>query len=322
MNPIRLLAVPISLILLLATGCASAPKQPVVPDLRDTDPLIVQLSATARKAFDRGDLAAAVTLYQRALERARAMDNPREIGRNAHNLAAPLLVLDRTDEALRLLAEAERETLRAGDDAGPIRMMRARAGWQRGALRDAEATLDRLETDPITPEVRAEAYLLRAHIACDRNDPARAEAHLARARGLIPDTAEPARRGGLLQVAGRIALLRGDAASAAAAFDAEADAWGAAGRLREMADALGRAGAQHARAGDPAAAADRIYRAARSLVAQGEVVAALRVLETHVPTDQPDATHAVPGDDTVDAAIAALFEDIRASVQASGELQD
>lgn len=296
----------------LIIGCATSPSKNDVPEIQDTDPMIVQLSAMARKAFDDGEVPGAVVLYRRALERARAMDNSREIGRNAYNLAAALVSLEEWDEAVKLLKESERETLRAGDDAGPVLLLAANIHRLRGQWNEAEAAIDRLEKLSMTPELRGQAYVLRAHIACDRSDTARADVFLERARGFLRKQQDAGLAGEISQVSGRIDQLKGRWEEAAQSFDREAAWMQKSMRLPEMADALDRAGQNYMKAGNRVAATDRFYRSARSLMAQKNYLGALQVIE--------QATQSLDGeghqsDADTDAAIATLFNEIMRSVE-------
>ncbi|HMO03438.1 MAG TPA: hypothetical protein PKC67_00715 [Kiritimatiellia bacterium] len=294
---------------LMAAGCATVPKEQKVPDWRDNDPMIAQLSATARKAFDTGDVPTSVVLYRRALDRARAMDNAPEIGRNAYNLAAGLIALEEWDEVTGLLAEAERETVRAGGDAGPILLLAAEARMMQREWSAAGVVIDRLEALPVDETTRGHAYVLRARIACERKDAGRAEGFLQRARGYLGKQKDPGLAASVSEVAAEIALLNGLWADAAVAYDRQAAWLQRAGRAREMAEALERAGRNYLVAGDGALAADRFYRSARSLMAQGNYLDALRVVEQAVQAAPPE------GADDVGAAIARLFDEIRREVE-------
>ncbi|HMO49716.1 MAG TPA: hypothetical protein PKE26_02555 [Kiritimatiellia bacterium] len=296
---------------LLLVGCATGGPKNEVPDFRDTDPMIAQLSSTARQAFDAGEVSKAVVLYRRALDRSRAMDNSREIGRNAYNLAISLMALEDWDGAARLLMEAERETLRAGDDAAPILLLAAELARLRQDPKAAEAALDRLERGSVSDTMRGQAYVLRANLACDRGDASRAEGFLQRARGYLRHDQDPGLAAGMAHAAGRIAIMKDRSADAAAAFDLEAGWLQRARRLPEMADALERAGQQFLLAGQVDAAADRFYRSARSWMAQGHYVDALRVIELAAPPENSSEAY----DEETLTAIMTLFDDIRRSVE-------
>jgi len=302
----------------LISGCATSSPSKVEPENQDTDPMIVELSTTARKAFEAGEIPGAVVMYRRALERARAMDNSREIGRNSYNLAATLITLEEWDEAVTLLKESEKETIRAGDDAGPVILLAANIDRLRNQLSDAEAAIDRLEKLPISDEIRGQAYVLRAHIACDRKNAARAEAFLDRARGLLRKKQDDGLAGEISQVSGRIAMLKEEWLVAALAFDREAAWMQRCVRLPEMASALERAGQNYLKGGDRVAATDRFYRSARSLMAQKNYLGALQVIEQTTQSLEEDEDQS---DAETDAAIANLFNEIRQSVEKNSQAE-
>jgi tetratricopeptide (TPR) repeat protein len=292
----------------LLSGCATAPVENNVPDIKDTDPLIAQLSATARQSYDAGKISDAVVLYRRALERASAIDNSKEIGRIAANLAACLISLEEWEEASYLLVESERETLRAGEDAGPIVLLSAEIFIQQEQWKEAEATIDRLETLPVSDNIRGKAYVLRARIAAERKNAAQAEGFLNRARGYLKKEQDPGLAASISEVSGRIAMLNEKWTDAAKAFDREAAWMQKSKRLPEMAEALERAGQNYVKADDKENASDRFYRSARSLMAQGNYLDALRVIEQASQVTDPEA-----GPSAI--AITSLFEEIRKSVE-------
>ncbi len=302
----------ILLSILTASGCAtSGGKKDEIPDIRDTDPLIVQLSSTARQAFDAGEVPKAVVMYRRALDRARAMDNPREIGLNAYNLALGLIALEELDEVPGLLSEAERETKRAGGDAGPVLLLAAETEINQRNWSAAENIIDKLEMTTIDNQTRGMAYVQRARIACERKDASRAAGFLERARGYLGEQKDPGLAAAISEVTAQIAMLQEKWPDAAKAYDRQAAWLQRAGRLPEMAVALELAGQNFLAAGDAASASDRLYRSARSLMAQGNYLDALRVVELAVQSAGPDT-----GDDQ-GQAIANLFEEIRRSVEKS-----
>lgn len=297
-----------AMLIAITAGCASTPA-PDVPEIRDTDPMIVQLSSSARMAFEKGEVSTALVMYRRALDRARAVDNSREIGRNAYNLAACLIQLEDWNEAQKLLAESERETVRAGEDAGPILLLAAETARLRGEEAQAAALLDRLESRDISAAARAQAYVIRAHLACDRNDAAGARAHVERAGTFLAKNESPGLAGAIAAASGRVAELDADWVAAAAAFDREAAWMKHADRLPEMARALDRAGQNFVKAQQLNNAADRFYRSARSWMAQGNYIDALRVIELAAQLKPEDET----AEETM-AVIAGLFEEIRSSL--------
>jgi len=303
-----------TVIALSCGGCASRSPDLPPPDLRDTDPVITQLSATARKQFDSGAVASAVSLYRRALERARAIDNSREIAGNAYNLAACLMQLGDVDEAARLLAEAERESVRSRGDAAPVMLMAAQVARARGDRDASRAALDRLEQLNLSKEMRGQAYVIRAHLACDEGNASAAEGFMNRARGYAGKSEDPGLAGAIANATARIAVLNESWLDAAGAFDREADMMQRALRPADMAVALEKAGLNYVAAGRPALAADRYYRSARSSMAQGNYIDALRVIEQAAQLKPED-----PESVEVMNVIAGLFDEIRRSVESQGQ---
>ncbi len=301
--------------LVVISGCATGSPDEERPDHRDNDPMIVQLSDTARQAFDQGEISKAVVMYRRALDRARAMDNSREIAAIAYNLSACLIALEDWDAAVKLLAEAEREARLAGEPVGPVMLLAAETARRQEQAGAAEAILDRMEAAKVSDDIRGQAYVLRAHIACDRGDAARAAAHVQRASGYLAKSNRPGWDGALAEVSGRIAELSGAWAEAGAYYDREASAMQRARRLPEMALALEKAGRNYVKAERIDTAVDRFFRAARSLMAQGNYLDALRVIEQAAPL-QPGEE----GQQTM-TVIAELFEEIRRSVEGRSQAE-
>lgn len=297
------------LMLLIGSGCTTTQLENENLDVMDNDPMIVQVSSMARTAFDSGEIPRALVLYRRALERARAMDNSVEIGASAYNLAVCHVALEDLEEAGVLLAESERETLRAGGDAGPAVLLLAEIQRKNGEWKKALETINRLEKLDVDNQARGLAYVMRAHIACDRNLATEAEAFLSRARGYLRKNKDSGLAGEISNASGRIAMLNENWADAAIAFDREAAWMKRSSRLYEMALALDRAGTNYQKAGDAEAASDRFFRAARSLMAQDFYLDALRVIEQAVAL-QNGSTDAETA-----AAVASLFEDIQGSVE-------
>jgi tetratricopeptide (TPR) repeat protein len=283
----------------VAAGCATPERSG-----RSTDPELSRLASVARQEFDRGQAEQAARLYLRALTMARAADDAFEIGNNAYNLAACLMSAGRHDDAAALLREARAEAARANRDPADVDLLEARNARLAGRAEEAQAIVDRLLASPSSGRVRREAGLLNAHLACDRGDVQAAAAELkASGSGDLLLAADAA------GLSARIARGTNDAARAAAEYDRQADLYRRARRYRDMAGALGSAARAYGDAGAPARAADRFYRAARSLFGQGDEVGALRMIEAALPA-------AEQADDAVLAGrIAALFREIERMVR-------
>lgn len=285
--------------LAFAVGCASAPKRQG-PSI---DPTLAQFVSSAQSAFALNSYDRAARFYQLALQRARALDDALEIGKQAYNLAASLHLAGRSSDALPFLDEAEIAFGALRRDTGPILLLRARALRAVGKVDEANQAVRRIVEMNTPRDVQAQAWLLYGQIALDREEGAEAEKALQRARSLA--SGDPALRAGIAGLYARLAASSGNPAGAAQQFDAEAEAFREAGRLRDMAESLARAGAAYQRAERWDTAGDRFYRAARSFYGQGDRVRALQTIEQALAIAEhaPDAAWG--------RAVAALFEEIR-----------
>ena len=297
-------------LLVLAVGCSSPmPKRPRDPDL-------TRFADSARVSFQHGSYEQAVQLYRRALDRARASDDSLEIGNNAYNLAVALLAVGRPAESAPYLVEARTELERQGKSAVDIALLEVSAARMGGRLDEAwqkMADVDAQLQKGASRDQRLQAVLLNAQLALDRGDVSAAQAVLAGMPKDLAKVRDPllrARRAGL---AGRLAMQGGQFPEAVTQYDEEAAFYRQAMRQREMARALDRAGRACLEMGDSRAAADRWYRAARSLVAQGEDKEALEVIQTALSAAEKT------GEESVLRQMAALFEDIRSRAGAPAE---
>jgi tetratricopeptide (TPR) repeat protein len=254
------------------TGPRPAPDPPIDEDLE-------RLTRGAWRAFEQGDMERARSIYERALERSKAVDAPAEIGNAAYNLAVTLIAAGEYERAGELLREAERELARAGGNIVDVLLVQARLAQLDGRDEDALRLANRAATGPGSmPEQShwAQIELLRGEMAAAHGELSAAAAALERARqfaGEEPDTTLHARLQGLT---GRVQLLQNHPRAAAASFDLEARLWRKANHLRDMVDALARSAEAWHRAGDLALSAERYFRAARSSWAQGEERQALQ----------------------------------------------
>jgi len=252
----------IALTLLTLAGCATRPTAP---------PKDKELSRTgdlARAAFEDGATAKAIGLYQEALNRAHAMDDATEIGNATYNLALCHILLGQLDQANALLAEAKAAFTRSGSNPADVLLLEATVAQRQGKLEQALSLADQVLAASSDENDLFQAALLKGMIACDQGDPTRARTALAEAsQHHIANAALLAARE---RLAGTIFLLEVNPAEAAAAFDRAAGLFQKAKRYRDMALTLRRAGAAYRDAGDTQRAEDRLFRAQRSLAAQGE----------------------------------------------------
>ena len=223
----------------------------------------------ARAAFEDGATAKAIDLYRKALNRAHAMDDATEIGNTAYNLALCHTLVGQLDQASASLAEAKAAFERSGSNS---RRRAVVGGDHRSTARQpgAGAVAGRPGAVGITGRktIVFQAALLKGTIACEQNDPANAKTALAEAdQHHVTNTPLLAARE---RLAGNIFLLEGNPAEAAAAFDRAAALFQKAKHYRDMAITLRLAGEAYREAGDTQRAEDRLFRAKRSLAAQGE----------------------------------------------------
>lgn len=280
---------------LAAAGCATPPPAA-------TDPLIAQLSSSARAAYGRGDLRKAGQFYEQALQAARARDDRAELPAIAANLAACRLAAGQTVGVAALLAEARRERRQAGQPTGDLDLLDASRLRAEGDVPGATATARQVAATSANPARVREAWQLVGLLAAKAGDAAGlADAlnHLTQDRDALTE---------LLR--GEAHLQRVDPAGAGAQFDRAADAYRTAGRPAEMTEALARAGAAYRQANQPAAAADRLYRAARSAFARDDLVPALNYI-----TDSLSALDA-QDDPPTRIALKHLFDEIEKALAA------
>jgi len=254
-------------------GCAGSPPK----ERFRGDVALAEASDAGRAAFGQDRIEQAVTFYTLALKRARALDDPAAIGDTAYNLAACHLRLRQYDRARALLGEAGHELARCDAPLADVLLLDARAAHQAGDVAGAGASLRLLRTDAQSrPEAahNVQASILVGQMAGDRGDWPAARDALKRARqALMPDP-DDALQAQLAALAGRIATEEKDLPAAAEAFDRQGDMLRRAGQYRALGAVLARAGETYAALNEHDAAADRLYRAARTAAAWGQAGAA------------------------------------------------
>ena len=267
------------------------------------DAQLAQYISSAGSAFALGSYERAARFYELALQRARAMDESLEVGKQAYNLAASLVLAGNATNALPYLTEAESTFARLREDVGPVVLLRARALRAVGDTNGARLEIQRVVELNTSEDIQCQGWLLYGQLSADAGDLEEAHKALSRARHLLSD--DPALRAGVASLAGRLALLNNNAGGAGLEYDKEAEFMRRARRYADMAEALRRAGAAYAADGNVDAAGYRFYRAARSWQGQGRPVEALRAIEQALALPVGDAEPAWG------AAVAALVEEIR-----------
>jgi tetratricopeptide (TPR) repeat protein len=252
--------------MLLSAGCGTPPK------IVRQDPEIERNVVLARGAFAAGSVEKSAVYYRKALNRARLMDNDAAIGRNAYNLAACLVLLRRDHEARALLDEADAEFRRAGLSSPEIPMLRARLAYREGKTVEAMALVQaQLRASKSRDSNYIQYQILLADLLCAKADAVNAAIELDRVKekDLAAESIMVQADAALARA--RIALLEKQPRAAGESLDKAAKLLQQAGQYVEMALALGEAGIAYEAAGDPNAAIDRDYRAARSLFLAGDL---------------------------------------------------
>jgi len=254
----------IALSLLTLAGCATSPTLIVSPD----DKELARTSELARAAFEEGATAKALDLYRKALNRAHVMDDAPEIGNTAYNLALCHTILGQLDRANAALAEAKAAFERGGSTPADVLLLEATVAQRQGNLEQALSLADQVLSALPDESHCFQVALLKGTIACAQDDLARARSALAEAdQHQVANAPLLAARE---RLAGNIFLLESNPAEAAAAFDRAAALFQKAKHYHDMAITLRRAAEAHREAGDMQRAEDRLFRAQRSLAAQGE----------------------------------------------------
>ncbi len=294
------------LIAAFSAGCSTPP--PPSPEKIE----LSRVTKAARAAFEKGSASQAARLYARALNMARVQDDPVEIGNNAYNLAACLIDIGEYGSARSFLREAKSEYERLKRPATMALLLDAKAARLQGNADEAVALADEVLASLKPGDGGAyplQVALLKTQIACDRNDISLSKAEFEKARNELRATEDLTLKAEASGVAGRIALLENDPARAAQEYDRQADGYRRAGKYRDMALSLGAAGQAYLKADVLVPAVDCFYRAARSLYAQGDEFAALKMIEAALASGEQ------AGDRESLVRIRALFEEIKKEVE-------
>jgi hypothetical protein len=246
---------PALLLLVLASCGGTIPPDP-------PDPTLDRLSRAALLAWRQDRPEQAAELFQQALTRAQARDEPGPIADNATGLAAARLRLGQSEAARATASQARADLARRGaaiPDA--LTLAEAAALWRLGNGAAATALARTITTGDGAPRAR----FIEGLVAADARDAAALDA----ARAAIPDGADADSTADRAELDGRRALLGGDATTARARFAAASAARQEVRDYPGMARALALE-AEAARAmGDGRAAGDLWLRAGRSAAAEG-----------------------------------------------------
>ncbi|HXE51824.1 MAG TPA: hypothetical protein VN541_02370 [Tepidisphaeraceae bacterium] len=233
-------------------------------------------TTAAQLAFGEGRLGLSAQMYDRALLRARAMDDSPAIADAAYNLAACLTEMGEYQQADTKLDDALAEAKRAGSRVIDVLLLKATVARLGKKPSEVFAAAEQVlsHRPPPTGTERSQAYLIEAEAACDAGDSHAAARYMAQVNVAV--LSSPTLQARLAEARGRIASLNKDWRGAATEFDRAAELWRGAHRYSSMSRDLGHAADAYAAAGLSGLAADRYYRAARSAFGLGDAVASMK----------------------------------------------
>ncbi len=262
------------LVLLALAGCGSNTPPPEA----STDPALVQTQRLGRLAYDQDRPDQAASLYRQALDRAYRRDDLRAIGDAGYNLAVVELARGDTAAALALARSTADELGRRGQPIpADLQLIEAVALYRRGDAATAGALAAAVAARPdASADTTARAIFLTGLVADERGE----TTALAAAAAALDATSDAGIKADRDELAGRLALRRGDPAAAHAAFAAAAEGRRLRREDRGMARALALAGRAAAQQGDQAAAADLYLRAGRSAALSADPTGAAEWLTT------------------------------------------
>lgn len=260
-----------SAVLLFTAGCGS----PRVAYFPHPDAEIDRNAAAAKSAYSAGSMESAFMFYQKALNRARLADQPREISKLAYNLAACRAQMQQYSEALELLDEAEFESSKTGTDFPEAVLLRAEIlrslGRTNEALATAKSGIDALNNLPRAARnqkngpARLQLQVFLAELACDQNDGQTALKELDKLDPNLLKSSDTLVQAKTAHARGRALLIEKRFTEAAICFDNAAGFYQKAQHYSEMAVALQNAGGAYEAADKQPEAINSYYRAARSL---------------------------------------------------------
>ena len=269
----------ILLLCLLLSACGGA--SGVVSQKTERDRQWLSSMQTGYGAFNQGEYLLARRLFEQALDRGRQMDRADHIADAAFNLAAAQIELGELTAANRSLLEAKNESRRRGDPLGNILLLEAiTARLQADPERSQAVTNQLLQQLPESnTRLQIQAQLLSGLLACEAEDMTLAEQMLAKTAELLDNDDHPTIAAARAELQGCIKLLQNHPMEAAAAFDREIVFLQQARHYRQMVVALQKAGTAYTTAGRNQQAADRLFRAARSIFSQNRPGKAELLLE-------------------------------------------
>lgn len=242
----------------------------------------------------------AIRALQAELDAGRTANDSPRIARSAYNLAVAYAGQERWEEARSLVEEARREFAAAGENTACTYLLEAdvarRSGDTEAAGRSIQAGLALLDRST-DPEMALQCRAMAVDLWREWGKTEEAKAELKRVNSLARKVERDSLKAIAAGVSARLLRTEGKDGEAAGQFDAQAVWLGSAGLYPDMADALACAATSYEKAGKAGEAADRFFRAGRSLHAAGDPVQADALF------DKALAVSAGSGDPYIRAAI-------------------
>ncbi|MBN2301355.1 MAG: hypothetical protein JXN60_02435 [Lentisphaerae bacterium] len=209
---------------------------------------------------------------QTRLGNARIENNARLIADAAYNLAACLISDGEYEQAYPYLIEARKEMEASGICIARTYLleseMRRFQGMKKEAYATAEKALEMLSRSK-DADLKAEAHLTLSNIYCDDNQLDKAKTHYSQSGKQLNKTESWSLKAHGARVMARIFSMEDDYAKAARQYDLEAEYLRCAKQFGGMNDALVDAADCYIQNNELGAAAERYFKAGRSLFASG-----------------------------------------------------
>ncbi len=221
---------------------------------------------------DSEDLELDVKHFKSELGLARTSNDPESIAQNSYNLAVCALENGSTPDVFSLIHEARAELAALKKDTLCTYVLEAQAMRKSGKKQEAlelakvaEGKISRSTDKAIELQCR----VVLSDLLIDSGDVAGAKTTLKKIESMADKIDSPVVKSMVEGSLARLALVEDNALVAGKRFDNEAAFLRAAGLFEKMAQSLVNAGKAYTKAKDYTNAADRYFRAGRSLVASG-----------------------------------------------------
>jgi tetratricopeptide (TPR) repeat protein len=216
------------------------------------------------------------------LELARTANDASAIAQNAYNLAVCMTDKGQTTNVMPFIQEARAEMVSSGRDPVCTYVLESQVLRMTGKKEEA-VTAAQNAVNMVNRSTDTDAALQCRSVLADlyREDGKLAEARneLKRIVSLARKSEKPIIKSVAAGLEGRILLSEGKPSEAAPKFDSEAELLRSAGLYRSMADALISAAEAYGKASSHPAAADRYFRAGRSVGSGGDPATAGALLK-------------------------------------------